>query len=190
EPAGELETVEDAELPAEEFKISRIDFSFLDEEEKDGEKWQNMQPADIQNFDTAEQTAAPQTEDESEPVTAPQTVDELEPIAAPQTADEPVSVDVSQSIDVAEPEPSEEPSLLAEAEPELLSNPEDGNPFVFTGFAQFESRITELSPVSAKAIVESEDGTFHIEGRPEKTDYPLDKSLEALVESVLKKTEL
>ena len=202
EPASELETVEDAELPAEEFKISRIDFSFLDEEEKDGEKWQNMQPADIQNFDTAEQTAAPQTvdepepvtapqtEDESEPVTAPQTEDESEPAVAPQTADEPVSVDVSQSIDVAEPEPSEEPSLLAEAEPELLSNPEDGNPFVFTGFAQFESRITELSPVSAKAIVESEDGTFHIEGRPEKTDYPLDKSLEALVESVLKKTEL
>ena len=129
-------------------------------------------------------------------MTAPQTEDESEPVTAPQTADEPVPVDVSQSIDAAEPEPSEEPSLLAEAElpaeaePELLSNPEDGNPFVFTGFAQFESRITELSPVSAKAIVESEDGTFHIEGRPEKTDYPLDKSLEALVESVLKKTEL
>ena len=70
---------------------------------------------------------------------------------------------------------------------ETLSNQEATHPFVFAGFAQAKNNITDLTSISSKAIVESEDGTFHIEGEPEKTDYILDRNLEELVESVIGK---
>ena len=68
---------------------------------------------------------------------------------------------------------------------ETLSNQEATRPFMFAGFAQSKNYITDLTSISSKAIVESEDGTFHIEGEPEKTDYVLDRNLEELVESVI-----
>ena len=68
---------------------------------------------------------------------------------------------------------------------ETLSNQEATRPFMFAGFAQSKNNITDLTSISSKAIVESEDGTFHIEGEPEKTDYVLDRNLEELVESVI-----
>ena len=68
---------------------------------------------------------------------------------------------------------------------ETLSNQEATRPFMFAGFAQSKNYITDLTSINSKAIVESEDGTFHIEGEPEKTDYVLDRNLEELVESVI-----
>ncbi len=68
---------------------------------------------------------------------------------------------------------------------ETLSNQEATRPFMFAGFAQSKNYITDLTSISSKAIVESEAGTFHIEGEPEKTDYVLDRNLEELVESVI-----
>ncbi|WP_273464252.1 hypothetical protein [Treponema berlinense] len=68
---------------------------------------------------------------------------------------------------------------------ETLSNQEATRPFMFAGFAQSKDYITDLTSINSKAIVESEDGTFHIEGEPEKTDYVLDRNLEELVESVI-----
>ena len=68
---------------------------------------------------------------------------------------------------------------------EALSNQEATRPFMFAGFAQSKNNITDLTSISSKAIVESEDGTFHIEGEPENTDYVLDRNLEELVESVI-----
>lgn len=46
--------------------------------------------------------------------------------------------------------------------------------------------IEELVPLNSKAIVEAEDGTFHIQGEPDSSDVVLDSTLKTLVESVLK----
>ena len=90
------------------------------------------------------------------------------------------SQDLPETEKVEELEEVEELDTL-----ETLSDQEATRPFMFAGFAQSKNNITDLTSISSKAIVESEDGTFHIEGEPEKTDYVLDRNLEELVESVI-----
>lgn len=150
-----VDSDEDFEV-AEDFKVEKIDFSFLDEDEDNNEKEQKMQMPEDEIVEQQEKTVFIETSEESKNLPEFEKVDEREE--------------------------AEELETL-----ETLSNQEATHPFVFAGFAQAKNNITDLTSISSKAIVESEDGTFHIEGEPEKTDYILDRNLEELVESVIGK---
>ena len=150
-----VDSDEDFEV-AEDFKVEKIDFSFLDEDEDNNEKEQKMQMPEDEIVEQQEKTDFLKTSEESKNLPEFEKVDEREE--------------------------AEELETL-----ETLSNQEATHPFVFAGFAQAKNNITDLTSISSKVIVESEDGTFHIEGEPEKTDYILDRNLEELVESVIGK---
>ena len=148
-----LDSDEDFEF-AEDFKVGKIDFSFLDEDEDNSEEEQKMQIPEDEIVEQQEKTDFIETSEDSQGLPETEKVEELEEV--------------------------EELDTL-----ETLSNQEATRPFMFAGFAQSKNNITDLTSISSKAIVESEDGTFHIEGEPEKTDYVLDRNLEELVESVI-----
>ena len=148
-----LDSDEDFEF-AEDFKVGKIDFSFLDEDEDNSEEEQKMQMPEDEIVEQQEKTDFIETSEDSQDLPETEKVEELEEV--------------------------EELDTL-----ETLSNQEATRPFMFAGFAQSKNNITDLTSISSKAIVESEDGTFHIEGEPEKTDYVLDRNLEELVESVI-----
>ena len=148
-----LDSDEDFEF-AEDFKVGKIDFSFLDEDEENSEEEQKMQMPEDEIVEQQEKTDFIETSEDSQGLPETEKVEELEEV--------------------------EELDTL-----ETLSNQEATRPFMFAGFAQSKNNITDLTSISSKAIVESEDGTFHIEGEPEKTDYVLDRNLEELVESVI-----
>lgn len=150
-----LDSDEDFEF-AEDFKVGKIDFSFLDEDEDNSEEEQKMQIPEDEIVEQQEKTDFIETSEDSQDLPETEKVEELEEV--------------------------EELDTL-----ETLSNQEATRPFMFAGFAQSKNNITDLTSISSKAIVESEDGTFHIEGEPEKTDYVLDRNLEELVESVIGK---
>ena len=150
-----LDSDEDFEF-AEDFKVGKIDFSFLDEDEDNSEEEQKMQMPEDEIVEQQEKTDFIETSEDSQDLPETEKVEELEEV--------------------------EELDTL-----ETLSNQEATRPFMFAGFAQSKNNITDLTSISSKAIVESEDGTFHIEGEPEKTDYVLDRNLEELVESVIGK---
>ena len=148
-----LDSDEDFEF-AEDFKVGKIDFSFLDEDEDNSEEEQKMQMPEDEIVEQQEKTDFIETSEDSQDLPETEKVEELEEV--------------------------EELDTL-----ETLSNQEATRPFMFAGFAQSKNNITDLTSISSKAIVESEDGTFHIEGEPEKADYVLDRNLEELVESVI-----
>ena len=148
-----LDSDEDFEF-AEDFKVGKIDFSFLDEDEDNSEEEQKMQIPEDEIVEQQEKTDFIETSEDSQGLPETEKVEELEEV--------------------------EELDTL-----ETLSNQEATRPFMFAGFAQSKDYITDLTSINSKAIVESEDGTFHIEGEPEKTDYVLDRNLEELVESVI-----
>ena len=150
-----MDSDEDFEF-AEDFKVGKIDFSFLDEDEDNSEEEQKMQMPEDEIVEQQEKTDFIETSEDSQDLPETEKVEELEEV--------------------------EELDTL-----ETLSNQEATRPFMFAGFAQSKNNITDLTSISSKAIVESEDGTFHIEGEPEKTDYVLDRNLEELVESVIGK---
>ncbi len=144
-----LDFDEDFEF-AEDFKVGKIDFSFLDEDEDNSEEEQKMQKPEDEIVEQQKKTDFIEISEDSHDLPETEEVEELETL-------------------------------------ETLSNQEATRPFMFAGFAQSKDNITDLTSISSKAIVESEDGTFHIEGEPEKTDYVLDRNLEELVESVIGK---
>lgn len=148
-----MDSDEDFEF-AEDFKVGKIDFSFLDEDEDNSEEEQKMQMPEDEIVEQQEKTDFIETSEDSQDLPETEKVEKLEEV--------------------------EELDTL-----ETLSNQEATRPFMFAGFAQSKDNITDLTSISSKAIVESEDGTFHIEGEPEKTDYVLDRNLEELVESVI-----
>ena len=148
-----LDSDEDFEF-AEDFKVGKIDFSFLDEDEDNSEEEQKMQIPEDEIVEQQEKTDFIETSEDSQDLPETEKVEEVEEV--------------------------EELDTL-----ETLSNQEATRPFMFAGFAQSKNNITDLTSINSKAIVESEDGTFHIEGEPEKTDYVLDRNLEELVESVI-----
>ena len=148
-----LDSDEDFEF-AEDFKVGKIDFSFLDEDEDNSEEEQKMQIPEDEIVEQQEKTDFIETSEDSQDLPETEKVEELEEVGELDTL-------------------------------ETLSNQEATRPFMFAGFAQSKDYITDLTSISSKAIVESEDGTFHIEGEPEKTDYVLDRNLEELVESVI-----
>ncbi|MGN0717388.1 hypothetical protein [Treponema berlinense] len=148
-----LDSAEDLEF-AEDFKVGKIDFSFLDEDEDNSEEEQKMQIPEDEIIEQQEKTDFIETSEDSHDLPETEKVEELEEVEELETL-------------------------------ETLSNQEATRPFMFAGFAQSKDYITDLTSISSKAIVESEDGTFHIEGEPEKTDYVLDRNLEELVESVI-----
>ena len=145
-----LDSDEDFEF-AEDFKVGKIDFSFLDEDEDNSEEEQKMQIPEDEIVEQQEKTDFIETSEDSQDLPETEKVEEVEELDTLET----------------------------------LSNQEATRPFMFAGFAQSKNNITDLTSISSKAIVESEDGTFHIEGEPEKTDYVLDRNLEELVESVI-----
>ena len=145
-----LDSDEDFEF-AEDFKVGKIDFSFLDEDEENSEEEQKMQMPEDEIVEQQEKTDFIETSEDSQGLPETEKVEEVEELDTLET----------------------------------LSNQEATRPFMFAGFAQSKNNITDLTSISSKAIVESEDGTFHIEGEPEKTDYVLDRNLEELVESVI-----
>ena len=152
-----LDSDEDFEF-AEDFKVGKIDFSFLDEDEDNSEEEQKMQIPEGEIVEQQEKTDFIETSEDSHDLPETEKVEELEEVEELETL-------------------------------ETLSNQEATRPFMFAGFAQSKDNITDLTSISSKAIVESEDGTFHIEGEPEKTDYVLDRNLEELVESVIGKNK-
>ncbi len=101
-----------------------------------------------------------------------------------------------------ESEPEEEMSLVLEenlpfedsskeqsetaSELETLSTPLAAQPFMFAKLGAETDNVEELVPLNSKAIVEASDGTFHIQGEPDSSDFVLDSTLKNLVESVLK----
>ena len=145
-----LDSDEDFEF-AEDFKVGKIDFSFLDEDEDNSEEEQKMQIPEDEIVEQQEKTDFIETSEDSQDLPETEKVEEVEELDTLET----------------------------------LSNQEATRPFMFAGFAQSKNNITDLTSINSKAIVESEDGTFHIEGEPEKTDYVLDRNLEELVESVI-----
>ena len=145
-----MDSDEDFEF-AEDFKVGKIDFSFLDEDEDNSEEEQKMQMPEDEIVEQQEKTDFIETSEDSQDLPETEKVEEVEELDTLET----------------------------------LSNQEATRPFMFAGFAQSKNNITDLTSISSKAIVESEDGTFHIEGEPEKTDYVLDRNLEELVESVI-----
>lgn len=145
-----LDSDEDFEF-AEDFKVGKIDFSFLDEDEDNSEEEQKMQMPEDEIVEQQEKTDFIETSEDSQYLPETEKVEEVEELDTLET----------------------------------LSNQEATRPFLFAGFAQSKNNITDLTSISSKAIVESEDGTFHIEGEPEKADYVLDRNLEELVESVI-----
>ena len=145
-----LDSDEDFEF-AEDFKVGKIDFSFLDEDEDNSEEEQKMQIPEDEIVEQQEKTDFIETSEDSQDLPETEKVEEVEELDTLET----------------------------------LSNQEATRPFMFAGFAQSKNNITDLTSISSKAIVETEDGTFHIEGEPEKTDYVLDRNLEELVESVI-----
>ena len=145
-----LDSDEDFEF-AEDFKVGKIDFSFLDEDEDNSEEEQKMQMPEDEIVEQQEKTDFIETSENFQDLPETEKVEEVEELDTLET----------------------------------LSNQEATRPFMFAGFAQSKNNITDLTSISSKAIVESEDGTFHIEGEPEKTDYVLDRNLEELVESVI-----
>ena len=145
-----LDSDEDFEF-VEDFKVGKIDFSFLDEDEDNSEEEQKMQIPEDEIVEQQEKTGFIETSEDSQDLPETEKVEEVEELDTLET----------------------------------LSNQEATRPFMFAGFAQSKNNITDLTSISSKAIVESEDGTFHIEGEPEKTDYVLDRNLEELVESVI-----
>ena len=147
-----MDSDEDFEF-AEDFKVGKIDFSFLDEDEDNSEEEQKMQMPEDEIVEQQEKTDFIETSEDSQDLPETEKVEELDTL-------------------------------------ETLSNQEATRPFMFAGFAQSKNNITDLTSISSKAIVESEDGTFHIEGEPEKTDYVLDRNLEELVESVIGKNKI
>ena len=147
-----MDSDEDFEF-AEDFKVGKIDFSFLDEDEDNSEEEQKMQMPEDEIVEQQEKTDFIETSEDSQDLPETEKVEEVEELDTLET----------------------------------LSNQEATRPFMFAGFAQSKNNITDLTSISSKAIVESEDGTFHIEGEPEKTDYVLDRNLEELVESVIGK---
>ena len=151
-----LDSDEDFEF-AEDFKVGKIDFSFLDEDEDNSEEEKKMQIPEDEIVEQQEKTDFIETSEDSQDLPETEKVEKVEKV-----------------------EEVEELDTL-----ETLSNQEATRPFMFAGFAQSKNNITDLTSISSKAIVESEDGTFHIEGEPEKTDYVLDRNLEELVESVI-----
>ena len=166
---SENDMQEDSILPAVNF------VSFDDVMSEDGEE----------NKSAAIKEEVPFEEDDEEPVSESSDSDESD---AEQRKEEiPLTTVEEVPSDVENAETPEDVEVLEEAEDlESLTNPDDSVPFMFTRFAANNNNITELESENADAIVESEDGTYHIEGVPALGEFKLDKDFKKLVEAVLK----
>jgi hypothetical protein len=80
--------------------------------------------------------------------------------------------------------PAEEQIEDAE-EIESLENDYASHPFLFAGLAKNNNNIKYLEADNSNAIVQSEDGTFHIQGLPGEKDVAIDAEFKKLVDSVL-----
>jgi hypothetical protein len=76
---------------------------------------------------------------------------------------------------------TEQPELV-----EQLPSYEDSHPFLFTPFAANNDNITELTPESTDAIVQTSDGTYSVSDSIESNSVKQDSAFKKLVESVLK----
>ena len=85
---------------------------------------------------------------------------------------------------VEEDAPAEEEIEDAE-EIESLENDYASHPFLFAGLAKNNNNIKYLEADNSNAIVQSEDGTFHIQGLPGEKDVAIDAEFKKLVDSVL-----
>ncbi|WP_149554711.1 DUF4573 domain-containing protein [Treponema pectinovorum] len=151
---------------ADNFKVSAIDFSFLDEEKNHNDE--------IFTHEFEEQPAHPNETEKSEKIEPPvelqnQTAKTETPALAKQTEQEPVLEELETSEIV-----------------ENLSNPNEGRPFLFTLFAAKNNQITDLQGDNPDVIVENPDGTYSITKNSENYKEKLDTDLKKLVDSVLK----
>ena len=151
---------------ADNFKVSAIDFSFLDEEKNHNDE--------IFTHEFEEQPARPNETEKSEKIEPPvelqnQTAKTETPALAKQTEQESVLEELETSEIV-----------------ENLSNPNEGRPFLFTLFAAKNNQITDLQEDNPDVIVENPDGTYSITKNSENYKEKLDTDLKKLVDSVLK----
>ena len=166
---SENDMQEDSILPAVNF------VSFDDVMAQDGEE----------NKSVLIKEEVPFEEDDEEPVS--ESSDSDESVAEQSKEEIPLTTVEEVPSDVENAETPEDVEVLEEAEDlESLTNPDDSVPFMFTRFAANNNNITELESENADAIVESEDGTYHIEGVPALGEFKLDKDFKKLVEAVLK----
>ncbi len=219
---------------ANDFVVSPVDFSFLDNEDEeyateppsadarttdsapaDGlteSSTENANPDDFATVRRETENSLQQqnkTEEREEKTLQPTDLnDTLDSSYAPDYL--PPVVDLLSDLDSlstpeipAETEPEEEMSLVLEedssfndgleektpenaTELESLSTPFAAQPFMFAKLGAETDNIEELVPLNSKAIVEAEDGTFHIQGEPDSSEVVLNSELKTLVESVLK----
>ena len=219
---------------ADDFVVSPVDFSFLDNEDEESAtvppsadaKTTDSAPTDDSTESSTENanpddfaTARRETENSLQQQNKTEEREEktLQPTDLNDTLDSsyapdylPPVVDLLSELDSlstpeipAETEPEEEMSLVLEedssfndgleektpenvTELESLSTPFAAQPFMFAKLGAETDNIEELVPLNSKAIVEAEDGTFHIQGEPDSSEVVLNSELKTLVESVLK----
>ncbi len=219
---------------ADDFVVSPVDFSFLDNEDEEyateppsadarttdsaptddsaESSTENANPDDFATVRRETENSLQQqnkTEEREEKTLQPTDLnDTLDSSYAPDYL--PPVVDLLSDLDSlstpeipAETEPEEEMSLVLEedssfndgleektpenaTELESLSTPFAAQPFMFAKLGAETDNIEELVPLNSKAIVEAEDGTFHIQGEPDSSEVVLNSELKTLVESVLK----
>ncbi|HAC31448.1 MAG TPA: hypothetical protein DCF70_02345, partial [Treponema sp.] len=173
---------EEPELPVEDVPLSDI----VQEEDADSEREMPAEEDVPVEEETPAVEDAPAEEDASFEDDAP--AEEDAPVEENAPAEE--DVPVEEEIPAEEETPAEEDAPVEEEiedaeEIESLDNDYASNPFLFAGLAQNNNNIKYLEADNSNAIVQSEDGTFHIQGLPGEKDVAIDAEFKKLVDSVL-----
>jgi len=173
-----------------EFDITSMDFSSLDEEDTYEDIDENAYDEDLINSGEARSI-----DDESDSFKAFSFNEALE-AAEGETLAEIEQQEAEQEDFAEEPEleiediPEDEEIKSEEDyvdEVQQLESPEESNPFLFTTFAANNDNITDLQSELKDAIVEKDDGTYSLEFDEESSDsIEIDDDFKKLVDSVLK----
>ena len=165
-PLPEQTVKPEDEKYVESFAAGPMDFSFLDEQPSERDEEEPELPVeDVLLSDIVQEEDA---------------VSEREMPAEEEIEDAPVDDDAPAEEDA----PVEEEIEDAE-EIESLENDYASHPFLFAGLAKNNNNIKYLEADNSNAIVQSEDGTFHIQGLPGEKDVAIDVEFKKLVDSVL-----
>jgi len=164
-PAKKIEDDPESQKIVENFKVSPMDFSFLDDEEKEDENESFEEDVELDKNEIADDSSDNSIENFEE-----------------ENLNESFENTIEQSVDIVEPsENGEKDEGL-----ENLTRPQDSHPFLFTVFGANNNNITDLPCDNSEAIVEGDDGIFYIEGQPDTKEMKIDSDLKKLVDAVLK----
>ena len=192
-PLPEQTVKPEDEKYVESFAAGPMDFSFLDEQPPALEVEEPELPVEdvplsdiVQEEDAVSERKMPVEEDVPVEEDAP-VEEEIEDIPVEEEIEDvPVEEEIPAEEDapVDDDAPAEEEIEDAE-EIESLENDYASHPFLFAGLAKNNNNIKYLEADNSNAIVQSEDGTFHIQGLPGEKDVAIDVEFKKLVDSVL-----